>query len=377
MLNRSTTPITLHPPPGHRLPGLDGLRAVALFVVILHHQGIVSFGWEAMQMFFVLSGYLITRLLWQGRGEPPKDYFLGFYARRALRILPLYYGVLLAIAAAALLTTKGEVVRPALPYLASYSYNLWYAFTGNESRYISHFWSLCAEEQFYLIWPFFIFFCPARHIRKALLALMLAGPLVRFAEILLLRSMPPTGLPLDFTMYVLTPTYIDGFAFGAYIALFPLGGSRKTFFIVTGALVAITYLVLSSASGVRDANGMGPGYVLIWGYSLVNMTSALLIDCLVVRKLAPGFFDLPALRYIGKISYGIYVFHWPVQTAIEQLLPTSPLIVRLTMHTAITMALAATSFALWETPFLAKKDVWFPLRRKPSAPLASQPSNAA
>jgi peptidoglycan/LPS O-acetylase OafA/YrhL len=364
MLNRGTMP-SPQAPQSARLPGLDGLRALALFVVILHHQGVLPFGWEAMQMFFVLSGYLITRLLWQTRDQQLGSYLINFYLRRALRILPLYYGVLIVIACAALLTMKGAVIIPALPYLATYSYNLWYAFTGNESQYISHFWSLCAEEQFYLVWPLFIFFCPLAYLRRALLSLMLLGPVIRLAEVMLVKSLLDTHLPLDFTVYILTPTYLDGFAFGAYIALFPLGGSRKLFFTVAVSLVATTYLVLSNASGVRDASGMGPGYVLIWGYTLVNICSALMIDCLVARKLAPALFDARVLRYIGKISYGIYVFHWPVQTAIEHGLPGSSLIVRLTLQMAITTALAAASFAWWEKPFLVKKELWFPAHGNP------------
>jgi peptidoglycan/LPS O-acetylase OafA/YrhL len=112
---------------------------------------------------------------------------------------------------------------------------------------------------------------------------------------------------------------------------------------------------------------MGNGYILIWGYSLVSICTALAIDCLICNKLAPRFFNAPAMRYLGKISYGVYVFHWPVQNGLRMALPQSSLLVQLPLQLIITFSLAAASYAFWEKPFLKKRDVWF--RPKPQAQL--------
>jgi peptidoglycan/LPS O-acetylase OafA/YrhL len=164
---------------------------------------------------------------------------------------------------------------------------------------------------------------------------------------------------MDLTVYLLTPTYIDSFALGAYIALFPLGGMRKTFFATLVALAIVTFAVLSWSQGIRDASGMGPGYVLIWGYSFVNVCTALAIDCLICNKLAPRFFNAAVMRYLGKISYGVYVFHWPVQNGLRLALPHSGLLVQLSLQLVITFSLAAASYTFWEKPFLSKRDTWF------------------
>jgi peptidoglycan/LPS O-acetylase OafA/YrhL len=91
--------------------------------------------------------------------------------------------------------------------------------------------------------------------------------------------------------------------------------------------------------------------------------SALLIQCLAEKKLAPAFFDLRALRYLGSITYGIYVFHFPIQWAVNGAMPGRSVVVRLLIQCVLAVALAAASFHLWERPFLALKDRWFPTRR--------------
>jgi peptidoglycan/LPS O-acetylase OafA/YrhL len=346
-----------------RLSGLDGLRVLAVISIVLYHHRLVPFGWAGVQVFFVLSGYLITRLLWEAREQPLRSYLFGFYGRRVLRIFPLYYGVLLLFVGLLFVTHKGEVFRLSLPYLASYTYNLWAATSSyRESAYFSHFWSLCVEEQFYLLWPFVIYrFAHKTALRPVLLGIVALGPLVRLAEVFLLRAAPWANPLTDGGVYVLTPTYFDGFALGALFALFPLGGRRTALFASLLVFAATLWLVLHSPGGLRgDNRGMGPGYVLIWGYSLVNLVAALLIDCLVFRKLAPGFFDSRPMRYLGRISYGLYVFHVPVQAFLDQARPSLGMAARLGLQAIITVAISALSYRFWEQPFLARKDRWFP-----------------
>jgi peptidoglycan/LPS O-acetylase OafA/YrhL len=347
-------------PPGERLAGLDGLRVLAVFTIVLYHHDLVPIGWAGVQVFFVLSGYLITRLLWQSREQPIRGYLTGFYGRRALRIFPLYYGVLLALSVALAFTDKGAVFKLSLPYLATYTYNFWLSSNAAlNSSYTGHFWSLSVEEQFYLLWPFVIYWCRTNALKRTLLTIVLLGPAIRLAEVFLLRSWPSANPLTNFGVYVLTPTYFDGFALGAYVALFPLGGMRKVFFASLAVVTGATWLALSTPDGLQDSSGMGPGYVLIWGYSLVNLSAALAIDCLVFRKLAHGFFDARPLQYLGKISYGLYVFHMPVQATLEHVLPASGLVIQLVLQIVITIAIADLSYRCWEKPFLSMKDRWF------------------
>ncbi len=131
-------------------------------MVLLFHQGLLPFGWVGVQIFFVLSGYLITRLLVEARGERLRSYLRTFYGRRSLRIFPLYFAVILVcwLALSAGISLNG--VAAGLPFAATYTYNLFHASSHFEhSKLITHFWSLCVEEQFYLVWPFLI--TSARH----------------------------------------------------------------------------------------------------------------------------------------------------------------------------------------------------------------------
>src|SRR4029078_7222796 len=162
-----------------KLPGLDGLRALAVLLVVVCHQYVLSLGWVGVQIFFVLSGYLIPGLLVRDREQPLGSYLRDFYGRRALRIFPLYYAVLAVLLLASVSGIQLSGVREALPFAATYTYNFWYAAHGTVSYLLTHFWSLCVEEQFYLFWPFVVYLCPPRYIRHLLMALILLGPIVR------------------------------------------------------------------------------------------------------------------------------------------------------------------------------------------------------
>jgi len=168
--------------PHERFPHLDGVRTLAVLLVALFHQEICPFGWVGVQIFFVLSGFLITRILVQAREAPFGVYLRNFYGRRSLRIFPLYFSVvgLLAIGVAAGVSMNG--VREGLIYAATYTYNLFHATNQfKHSKIIAHFWSLCVEEQFYLVWPFLLYFTRPSATRRVLAGIVLAGPLVRLS----------------------------------------------------------------------------------------------------------------------------------------------------------------------------------------------------
>lgn len=333
-----------------------------MLLVILDHQGLIRFGWVGVQVFFVLSGYLITRLLWRDRDEPLGPYLRGFWGRRVLRTFPLYFGFLAALLAGVLLGRLGEGVKSALPFLATYTYNfLWSVVPYPPSYFLSHLWTLCVEEQFYLMWPLLIYAVRGRGLRPLLITLLVLGPFIRLAEVLVLRhpALPPDR-NLAVAVYNLTPTYFDAFAAGAYVAIFPVRRPRILFFAAFAVTVGAIVAVFAGGLQLRDPGGFGPGAMLLWGFSVMSIMAALLIQCLAEKKLFPAFFDLRVLRYLGTITYGIYVFHFPVQWAINGFMPGRHVAVRLLVQCLVTVALAAVSFHLWERPFLVLKDRWFP-----------------
>lgn len=348
-----------------KLPGLDGLRAVALLLVLLFHQFVLPVGWVGVQIFFVLSGYLITRLLDRAKSQPLGRYLRDFYGRRALRIFPLYYTAIALLALATVHGSRLAGVREGLPYAATYSYNFWYATKGQGlSMLLTHFWTLCVEEQFYLVWPFLIFLLPRRRVAPFLLALVVAGPALRAIGLHFLLRPGASQLNDPYiALDVLTSSQLDAFATGAFVALFPPGGAPRA--LAAGSLLGLgvgSALVVHAGLPWLSFGypiGMSAGYAFLWGYSLINGLSALLIDCLAHRKFLPGLFEARPLAYLGRISYGMYVIHYPAQQLVDKAVPHAPIPTRIALQIAITVALATASFYLWETRFLRLKDRWF------------------
>ena len=357
---------------------MDGLRAIAVLLVLFFHQEVLPFGWVGVQNFFVLSGYLITRSLYHTRSLPISQYLKVFYGRRSLRIFPLYFGVCGLFAIAVALGARPGGVAQGLPYALTYTYNFWHASSSFvHSKLITHFWSLCVEEQFYLFWPFVIFFCPQRLLRGLLIGIVAAGPLLRIISYQLL-SIPQLGALPDTSLavYVLTTSHIDAFAVGAFVSLYPIGGNRKAALSLFAAIVVTGLLVVAFAdkNASRPANlgtvgyplGLPDGYAYVWGYSLLNLFSAVLIDCIVVGKFAPRFLNNALLQHIGKVSYGYYVMHYPVQSVVAHFIHQS-LVLQILVQIVATTLLATASFYAWENQFLKLKDRWFAARPALSA----------
>jgi peptidoglycan/LPS O-acetylase OafA/YrhL len=363
-----------------KVPGLDGLRAFAVALVVLFHQYLLPVGWVGVQIFFVLSGYLISRPLDEDRDAPLGPYLRSFYGRRALRIFPLYYAVIAVLCALSFTRLALPGLREGVPYAATYTYNFWYATRASGfSEFITHFWTLCVEEQVYLVWPLVFYFCPRRYLRGLLGALIVLGPLVRY---LLARPLAAPGATHLWDFYValdvLTPTHLDAFAIGAYAALFPWGGQRRLLLVVVSALLMVGALLIHRGhlpvASFGYPIGLRQGYAFVWGYSLINLAAALLIDCLASRKVLPVVFESRVLSYLGKISYGLYVFHYPIQAALSAASPHASVLVRVGAQTVLTISLASGSYYLWEKPFLSLKDRWFP---PPSADASSPEAKTA
>ncbi len=321
--------------PLRRIPALDGVRGAAIILVILYHyvavpipdtaEGIWRFlrqalskGWSGVDLFFVLSGFLITRILLHHREA--KNYFPVFYLRRVARIFPLYYFALLAFVTLRRIAQSGNLIPTALfantlplwPYFL-YLQNfamVWHGTFGNEFLAVT--WSLAVEEQFYLLLPFLVRKSPPR--KFPILVVFLTGfPL-------LLRYALGSGHFFDF---VLMPWRMDALFFGALLALIEAapGGLelvrryRALLKGVFGGLVI--FFVYTSFS---EPLGTLRHFFLL---GLMYATSILLLVSDSSVWLA-RVCNTPWLRFVGGISYGIYLFHQMVNGILYELLLKHP-----------------------------------------------------
>ncbi len=376
----------LAPRLGTHLPALDGLRGIAVLAVMLYHFNLaveyeyrfrgpllsfVRTGWCGVDLFFVLSGFLITGILLDAKGSP--CYFRNFYARRALRIFPLYYAVLVVVFGMAPLVQALQT--PKFQTLAENQLSLWLYYSNvtialRERFYLhaewvglGHFWSLAVEEQFYLVWPAVVFLARPR---------VLIGICVACLGVALALR---TGLVLAgghlYAAYVLTPCRFDALALGALIAtLARRPGAWPHLVHVARAVVPLSAAVMAAlilrADGLSflDPIAQTVGYsTLAW---LFGGTLVLALDSPnwgIVGRL----FDNAPLRFLGKYSYALYVFHPNVRDILERLLPVER--AGRWLHSEVAGALAWVGLALllcvlaaWLSWHLYEKH-WLKLKR--------------
>lgn len=370
------------------IPGLDGLRGVAILLVFFLHADYIYIGWVGVQLFFVLSGFLITDILLRMKdSESGGDFFKKFYGRRFLRIFPLYYFYLLAmfILTAVLIYFEYRInymrlFQEQLPYAFAYGYNLFNAsaaYTG-ESRLIGHLWSLSTEEQFYIFWPLILFLTPKKHLKKLFLAAVLVGPLFRLGVTALFRFSAASFLHDDMgvVIYVLPLSQVDAFALGALITQFKFPKARLQFFILLALTPIIGLATQYYSTGTLDTpSALGFLFPLrtdlkqVWGYFYLNYLFALLIYLVVKEKMFLRLLDTKWMRYLGKISYGLYIYHYAViwfVARIRDLDMPEPIAKPLTMviSAAVTLLIASLSYKYLEKPILDLKEKYFPLRKE-------------
>jgi peptidoglycan/LPS O-acetylase OafA/YrhL len=372
------------------MPQLDGLRALAVFAVIFSHAGptglahALQTGPLGVRLFFVLSGFLITGILLRTRPEsdrsggearapaPAHDpegtsrparrepspastgvALRAFYARRFLRIFPLYYAVLFTATALALPGTRETFTWNVL-YLSNY----YYALHGEWLGSVGHFWSLAVEEQFYLVWPWLILFTPIRRLPLLLGATVLLGPLSRMVLIRSTDSLIAASTPMI--------ACLDSLGAGALLAWlwYAAPASVRLRWMTRGALIA----GLACGAILLLFWQLNTGWTLRVG--LWDLAASLVFVWLVDRA-ARGFtgpvgalLSSRPLVYLGAISYGLYVFHpliEPMFTGLAARLhlpvtfPPDGGALRFTLVSGLSILIASLSWHFFERPLNALK----------------------
>lgn len=365
------------------IPGLDGLRAIAILLVFAYHSHLIEFGWAGVQLFFVLSGFLITGILLDMKESlPVREYFTTFYGRRILRIFPLYYFYLaLMVIIAYWLMRAGfrpkymQIFFDQVGYAFAYIYDLFYRINGFQpSQFLDHFWSLSVEEQFYILWPLLLLFFPQKHLNRLFILFIGMGFVFR----LLLYWVYVSGSdlwtfrePFELVIYSWPFSQVDAFGLGAYISRYklwcPKGQLLFLSLLVPLAGFTATYLA-SGQIGLVSSLGydlpLRVHYQFIWGPTLLNYFFAVLIYCVVRERIFLRFLDLSWLRYLGRISYGMYVYHFPILWFVAKFVEErrqgeSAFWVNLVVSLALTILISALSYHLLEMPILSLKNRYF------------------
>lgn len=346
---------------GH-IPGLDGLRAIAIIGVLMFHLRIVgaSLGHLGVQLFFVISGFLITRILLNARNDTHP--FRSFYIRRALRIFPIYYLYLAMIVIVQLASSSAGALRT-LPFYIAYVQNIPSLMLGSGLVASSHTWSLALEEQFYWLWPMAVLWLAPTRLRHLVAGLILAAPLFRLAvNVTGANSYLATGT---------LPSQMDSILVGAAIAValhFGLSSAAlrrvgMSAMLVGGAAVGaiVANIGLEPFWSFKEWTGEGLGFLL---YSAVAVLFGGVV-AVVVSGASPQILEAKPLAWTGRVSYGIYLYHGLVfhlvNMSVEGVfspLMGSPLadFVVMLVKVVLTLGVVAVSWRFVEKPALDLKD---------------------
>jgi peptidoglycan/LPS O-acetylase OafA/YrhL len=385
------------------IPALEGLRGIAIILVMLHHfttyrptEGIdalvgsvLFFFWTGVDLFFVLSGFLITGILLDTRDS--ERYFTSFYARRILRIFPLYYLVLLIAFVvvpkfpSAQLVVAGQADLPPQWPFWLYLTNFSIADRGWMHGWVDVAWSLAIEEQFYLVWPLVIWLCPPRLVVWLCTAIFVGEVFARsFA-----RASDVTSLPI----YVVTWFRLDGLVIGAILAV----ALRRGIMPALDRLAPV--VVIAAIAGLIAVTIQG-GHTWWWnrrmqqfGYSLIAVMAGAMLVSAISRPAAslwPRMLSAGWLRAFGRYSYCLYLIHLPVMRVVREYVfnpdeyetiaisPWFGQVLFYPMAAAPAFALAWLSWRWFEAPILRLK-TRFPYSRasasQPMVALAAETSN--
>ena len=358
--------------PGERILVLDGIRGLAIAMVLVWHYITVPLSessspvlrflshvtlqsWSGVDLFFVLSGFLIGGILIDAKGS--EHYFRTFYIRRAFRILPIYVVACVAYFPVSRWAVSGfpGTMKPAMPWYiyATFTQNFWLA-SGRWHVWLSPTWSLAIEEQFYLTLPLLIFLVPAKRLWEVAAAGVIA--VLAFRTIAYLQFYPAWS---NVAFYVLSPFRADGLLLGVLAAILVRNPGRLAFvrerrraLMLTGAaLGAVLAFFTWKGWGVLSAAMSTAGYTVLAAFYLI-----LLLLTITSSRWLKRIFSWRALRWLGTIAYGLYLIHVPaLDLAFRLFEHRSPRLVQafdlvpLTIALGGSLLLACLSWTLFES----------------------------
>lgn len=348
------------------MPQLDSLRAIAVFLVLLEHwiiEGhwfkVLPFGVIGVTLFFVLSGFLITQILLKSRDiaeEKNESRFHSvkqFYIRRFLRIFPIYYITLII-----LYIVNARFIRERILWYVFYALNIYYFETRNWVGPTGHFWTLCVEEQFYVIWPFVILFTPRKYLLRVIIAVIFLGPFFRAG---LSAFYDPTAFGTNF-INKLTPSCMDSLGLGALLAylrtnhneMFTLKNFWSAAFLLCN-IISLVIILFFYPLVSKLIPGIYVELIIRQFFVIFNIS---VISFYLISKVSIGFtgylkilFENNLLMYLGKISYGLYLFHnFIPDIYIYFLPPIQNFYFRFAVYNALLVFIASASWLLIERP---------------------------
>jgi len=370
---------------GGHLPALDGVRGLAILLVLLHHfvaqttatnrveaavAWLCSYGSLGVDLFFVLSGFLITGILYDSRAEP--RYFSSFYMRRVLRIFPLYYASLAVVffvvpVIPALRGSEIAGLRDHQAWAWLYGVNVYLAIRGGwVLSYIEHFWSLAVEEHFYLVWPLVVWLLAAK--RRVFLIVSLAIAAISFGG----RVVASLSGVSPVVTTVLTPFQLDALLLGGFFAVYlrrPGGEAAARRAIAPMALVGGALLLLQFS--LHHFTDFGSSMRSLRGGAFHVLLAAVLLQALgaPASSVSSRCFRSRPMIALGKYSYGLYVYHHFLSYYFTKHGTEFALASAVGSHTvavaiqalggmAASMAIAWLSYEFFEKYFLQLKHRW-------------------
>ena len=327
-----------------RVKSLDGIRGLAILLVLADHVlGFVP-GWVGVDLFFVLSGYLITTLLRRDRGD--RHFRSPFYIKRATRILPPL--IVLFVLAAILTNFPWRTLGIYFVLFAANIGQVVHPLTGDKE--LSVLWSLAVEEHFYLVWPFAVRYLDRKALIGVLLAVLALSPVLRGLFTHRLGWWP---------IYILTPFRLDGLAAGSLLAVavedHRWAERLKKVAGPVSAVLFVGYAVASLAPRFWfQADSLSYN---VFGYTLLTaiLTFGLSYVVLHEASLASRILSMPWLAFVGLISYGVYLYHVMVVRAMQlfvRAIGYDHMRTFAPVTLAITFALAWASFKWYESPIV-------------------------
>ncbi|MEP7337935.1 MAG: acyltransferase [Acidobacteriota bacterium] len=354
-----------------RIPELDGMRGIAILAVLLFHLGLVTGGYFGVDIFFVLSGFLITHILLAEKEQRGSISLRHFYYRRALRLLPalavyLAFCLLLNLRVPLFSRSAWQVLGATLLYYANWFRALTpYRIGDLGLGPLGHTWSLAIEEQFYLTWPLLLLvFLRLKVSRAAIATLLGLLALALFAHRIMLYRSGTTW----WRIYFGTDTHADGLLVGCIAALvkerfMAISEKAKKTLQITTALCCwcIAYLMMTLS--------FGPSYASMCAFLAVPVMSGIVILGVTIAPspVAQAVLSSTQARYLGQRSYSLYLWHFLIT---EYWLPTWPMpkIYAMPVAIGISILLAELSFRFVELPFLKLKSRRISLKTNNPAP---------